>query len=98
MKRKLIIQALLFTPLFLISSALWAFTIGGQDTCTVNDNCIDAILIPDVISDAGFVFTEGCNLYASPDSIFEECQMGDYPTVWYRMTTDQLALVMNVEV
>jgi len=51
-----------------------------------------------VYSDDGFVSIDGCNLYSSPDSIFDECEMGDYPTVWYRMTTDDIAVTMNIEV
>ncbi len=98
MKYKAYVKTILFSPLFLLPSFLFAFTTVGPDTCTVNDDCINAIFIPDVHSDAGFVSVDGCNLYASPDSIFGECQMGDYPTVWYRMTTDQIAVVMNIEV
>lgn len=98
MKHRTFFQSILFSPLFLLPSFLFAFTSGGPDTCTINDDCINAIFIPEVYSDEGFVFIDGCNLYASPDSIFEECQMGDYPTVWYRMTTDEVAIVMNIEV
>jgi hypothetical protein len=70
----------------------------AQDTCMVNDQCVDATLMPPISSDVSFVCIDGCNLYAAPDDIFQDCQMGDYPTVWYKLTTDDLAQVMNIEV
>ena len=70
----------------------------AQDTCLVNDQCIDATLMPPIGSDASFVCIDGCNLYSGPDDIFQQCQMGDYPTVWYKLSTDSFAQVLNMEV
>lgn len=70
----------------------------GPDTCTVNDDCQQAIFVPNIISDHAFVCTQGCNLYASPDAPISTCQMGDFPTVWYRMNTDAITKVINIEV
>ncbi len=98
MKYKTFLKTILFSPLFLFPSFLLAVTSSGPNSCTINDECVDAIQIQTIHSDLGFIYTFGCNLFAAPDSIFEACQMGDYPTVWYRMTTDLAALVMNVEV
>jgi hypothetical protein len=98
MKLQTTLKSTLLSPLFLLTSLHAGVGSGGPNSCTINDECADAIYINTVYSDVGFVYTFGCNLFAAPDTIFEACQMGDYPTVWYRMTTDQAALVMNVEV
>ena len=37
-------------------------------------------------------------MYASPDTLIESCQMGDFPTVWYKFSVDQYAKVMNIAV
>jgi hypothetical protein len=73
-------------------------TLVAQDTCTVNDDCLNAIFINSVITDVSFVCEDGCNLYASPDSLVSGCQMGDFPTVWYHLELDGEAAVMNIEV
>ena len=98
MKNKTYLKAILFSPLFLLPSFLFAFTTSGPDTCTVNDVCQDAILIPNIVSDLDFVCIDGCNMYASPDTLISSCQMGDFPTVWYKFGVDQHAKVMNIAV
>lgn len=98
MKNKTYLKTILFSPLFLFPSFLLAFTTGGTDTCTVNDDCQGAILISNIVSDLDFVCIDGCNMYASPDTLIETCQMGDFPTVWYKLSADQEAKVMNIAV
>ena len=68
------------------------------DTCTTNDDCHNAIAIANVISNQAYVCIAGCNMYASPDTVIEACQMGDFPTVWYRLNLDAIAVAMNIEV
>jgi hypothetical protein len=69
----------------------------ATDTCIVNDVCLTAIDFPHVDADFAYVCFQGCNMYASPDPIVDGCYMDDFPTVWYRVTTDDHAIVMNIE-
>jgi hypothetical protein len=87
MKTKTALRKLLF-GLFLCPILLFAQPVFGQDTCTINSECLNA-------TDFGFPNTNsstlnywGCNLYSSPDTLIQGCLMGDFPTVWYRFTTD----------
>ena len=89
---------LLISPLLFFSSSLLASNTIGQDTCTVNDFCETAILVPGVLSDGPFVCIEGCNLNASPEMFNNDCQIGVFPTVWYQVYTDGLASGMNIVV
>ncbi len=98
MKSRPYLKTIFISPLFLLPSFLFAFTAGGPDTCIINDDCQQAIVISNIISDTDFVCIDGCNMYASPDSLIQSCQMGDFPTVWYRLDIDPSARVMNVEV
>lgn len=98
MKRKTALLASLICPLLLFSSTLFAFSGGGMDTCTVNDDCFDAIIIDGLVANHDFVCIAGCNMYASPDPLIESCQMGDFPTVWYRLSPDIDFNVLNIEV
>ncbi len=98
MKNKTYLKTIFFSPLFLLTTFLNAFTTAGPDTCTINDDCQQAILISNIVSDFDFVCIDGCNMYASPDTLIASCQMGDFPTVWYKLDIDQLAKVMNIEV
>ena len=66
--------------------------------CIDNDECASAFELPQIVSDAGFVCIDGCNLFASPDPIINACQMGTFPTVWYHFTSDDLASTMNLSV
>lgn len=56
------------------------------------------MVIPNVVSDQSFVCLNGCNLNAAPDDLVSDCQMGDYPTVWYEIAVDNAATVLNIEV
>ena len=71
---------------------------GGSDTCMINDECVNATLIANVISDESFVCVQGCNEYSAPDPIVSGCLMGDFPTVWYVVNVDSSATIMNIEV
>lgn len=66
--------------------------------CFTNDICEEATVIPDVQSDMPFVCMMGCNLYADPESINNACGIGDFSTVWFQVTTDGLASLMNIQV
>lgn len=85
----------ILTGLFISVSFLYA---EGSDTCLINDHCIDAILIQNVLSDESYVCVDGCNEYASPDPLVTGCQMGDFPTVWYEINVDSAATILNIEV
>lgn len=98
MKRKTILLTSLLSPLFLISSSLMAFTTMGPDSCTINDDCQQAITISGVVSDEGFVCISGCNQFASPEILDIGCGMNTFPTVWYKLTLDGIATVLNIEV
>ncbi len=81
----------LFSPLFFISQPIF-----GQDTCTVNSECFNAIDLGSPITDLSFIDYLGCNLYSSPDTLIDGCLMGDFPTVWYKFTTDGSAEALTV--
>src|SRR5688572_1574483 len=92
------LRSSLFASIFILPSMLLGNAPMILDTCTSNDDCITALNIPGIVSDQAFVCIDGCNMYASPDSVIQACQMGDFPTVWYRLNLDDIAVVMNMEV
>lgn len=98
MKLTHVFRNILFGCIFIFPSFLLGNTLSGPDPCTANDDCSTATVIPNVVSDQSFVCINGCNEFASPDTIIESCQMGDFPTVWYRLTPDSVAVAMNIEV
>jgi len=63
-----------------------------------NDLCEDATIIPNIVSDGAFVCISGSTQGALPEEISNGCQIGDFPTVWYKVTTDGLATLLNVQV
>lgn len=67
-------MSLLFSLPFLLPSLLFAFTTGGPDTCTVHDDCQQAMLIPNIVSDLDFVCIKEYNKYASPDTLILRCR------------------------
>ncbi len=91
-------QRILLTPFVSILFCCLFFSIqniSAQDTCLVNDDCLTAIDLGIPSTDHTQVNRWGCNLYSSPDTLIEGCLMGDYPTVWYRFTTDLNAEVLT---
>lgn len=64
----------------------------------VNDICETATVIPNVFSDAPFVCIESTNLNALPEEFNTDCNIGDEPTVWFQVTTDGNATLMNIHV
>ncbi len=63
-----------------------------------NDLCEDATIIPNIVSDAAFVCESGSTQGALPEDITNSCQIGDFPTVWFKVTTDGIAELLNVQV
>lgn len=63
-----------------------------------NDLCEFATVIPNVLSDGAFVCITDSNLGALPEDTNNECQIGDFPTVWFQVITDGNATLMNVQV
>jgi hypothetical protein len=61
-----------------------------------NDSCSTALVISNVISDASFVCVDGTTLGALPESINNSCHIGDFPTVWFKVTTDYAATLINI--
>ncbi len=85
-----------FLTLFILPVLLFGNSVFVQDPCTSNDDCVNAIEIPNVVSGSPFVCLQGCNLFASPESMDNSCQIGIFPTVWYKFTVDSLADVLNI--
>ena len=92
MKKLLLINSCLvfFSPLFFITTNAWA------QPCLDNDDCEQAIDIPNIISDSPFVCIQGCNLFASPEDFSTYCSNENFPTVWYKVTVDDEANLINV--
>src|SRR5688500_6439678 len=63
-----------------------------------NDSCETATEILNVESDLPFVCLAGSNLNGLPESINNDCSIGDFPTVWFRIMTDGNAALMNIQV
>src|SRR5678816_604807 len=82
--------SILISPLFIFQNNLMA------QPCLDNDDCANAIDIPNVISGNAFTCITGCNLFASPEANDNSCQIGLYPTVWYKVTLDSLADALNM--
>jgi len=93
MKKLLLINSCLvfFSPLFITTNAL-------AQPCLENDDCANAIDIPNVISGNPYTCVTGCNLFAAPEIMDNSCQIGLYPTVWYKATLDSLADALNIYV
>lgn len=70
-------------------------TIQSQPT---NDICENATVIPNVMSDSPFVCIESTNLNALPEGFNTDCNIGGEPTVWFQVTTDGDATIMNIHV
>lgn len=82
---------------------LWTATVEAKslivvDTCTGNDLCETATLIADVITDSTFVCIQGCNINATADPVINPCFGDISPTVWYKVTTDSDARLMNIQI
>jgi hypothetical protein len=92
------LSTVLCSILVFFPTLLWSTVLIGPDTCTINDDCQSAIEIANVMSDQSYVCLAGCNMYASPDTLLDNCQMGDFPTVWYRVAVDHIATIINIEV
>ncbi len=63
-----------------------------------NDICQTATVIPNVLSDSPFVCIESTNLNALPEGFNTDCNIGGEPTVWFQVTTDGDATIMNIHV
>ena len=63
-----------------------------------NDICETATVIPNVMSDSPFVCIESTNLNALPENLNNVCDIGTEPTVWFQVTTDGNATLMNIHV
>ncbi|HSF88674.1 MAG TPA: T9SS type A sorting domain-containing protein [Saprospiraceae bacterium] len=90
--------------LFIVMLVIWTATVEARpfmavDTsCTANDLCETATLIAGVITDSTFVCIQGCNINATGDPDINPC-VGDLsPTVWYKVTTDSAARLMNIQI
>jgi|WetSurMetagenome_2_1015567.scaffolds.fasta_scaffold44455_1 hypothetical protein len=90
------ISGLLLSLLLFSSANTFGNTAVVQDPCTDNDDCEHAIDIPNVVSGQGYVCVQGCNLFASPEAMDNSCQIGIYPTVWYKLSLDSIADVLNI--
>ncbi len=66
--------------------------------CFTNDNCDDATVIDNVLSDQPFVCVDGCNLFADPETFNNSCGVGIFSTVWFQVPTDGDATLMNINV
>ncbi len=66
--------------------------------CFTNDDCAQATIINNVMSDQPFVCVDGCNLFADPETVNNACGIGDFSTVWFEVMTDGAATLMNIDV
>jgi hypothetical protein len=66
--------------------------------CFMNDLCTEAELIPNVQSDMPFVCVPGCNLFADTELFNNDCEIGNFSTVWFQVPTDGNASLMNIQV
>ncbi|MEP6645918.1 MAG: gliding motility-associated C-terminal domain-containing protein [Saprospiraceae bacterium] len=80
-----------------ISLGLIAFTVKASSQL-VNDHCETATIIPNVVSDMAFVYMTSTNLGGLSEDFNNSCQIGDFSTVWFRVTTDGSATLMNINV
>jgi|GEM_PF-1113555 len=80
-----------------IKATSFFFGLDAKDTCAVNDICTSAIDL-EVYSDFGFACATGCDSLASPEMFDNSCGMGQFPTVWFRVFTDNEATTMNIKV
>lgn len=75
-----------------------AKALASIDTCTANDLCETATLIADVATDSMFVCIQGCNIDATTDPEIDLCFGDISAAVWYKVTTDAGARLMNIQV
>lgn len=66
--------------------------------CFMNDVCEMATPIDPVVSDQAFICVDGCNLFADPEGVNNNCGIGDFSTVWFQVNTDGNATLMNINV
>ena len=92
----LCLLALLESPCILSATSAYDIT-GRADTCAINDVCATALDLQ-VFTDLGFTCVTGCNNLATPEMIDNACGIGQSPTVWYRVQTDNDAISMNIQV
>lgn len=98
MKQNTIITTLFYKLLFAVIFIATSNQAQAQDSCLVNDVWTDATLMTSPMSDQGFVCIDGCNLYSAPNTFLHDCEMEDYPTVWYKVRTDDGTTMINVSV
>ena len=81
--------------LFLITycTSLYAGNVLPGDTCIINDICETAIEIQNLSADGPFICIDGCNRNANPEPFNNDCQVGQTPTVWYKLTTPDATLL-----
>ncbi len=89
---------LLFFLISVNTNSLYAAAYYAIDTCSVNELCQTAVLIPNVESDDDFVCIQGCNTGAKPDIRMEQCTSDTCPTVWFTLMTDQKASFLNITI
>lgn len=87
-----------YNPTTIIISILVVFSFTRLIAQPANDICENATDIPGVISDAPFVCVTGTNLDALPEASNNQCGIGEFPTVWFRIQTDGAAGLMNIQV
>ncbi len=66
--------------------------------CFTNDECPQATIINNVQSDQAFVCVPGCNLFADPEDFNNQCEVGNFPAVWFQVNSDNQASLMNIQV
>lgn len=63
-----------------------------------NDFCESATIIPALISDQSFVCISGNNQGALPEIVSNSCNIGIFPTVWFKVSTDAAAAILNIHI
>ena len=88
---------LLFEIPLIVTASEYHFSGDGMDSCTINDFCTSAIELQ-VNTDNGFTCINGCTYRAAPEIIDNDCRIGQFPTVWYKVHTGFGSLTMNIQV
>src|SRR5918993_913327 len=96
-KLSFILKSALFCTLLAMSTQAKSSAV-LFDTCTINDDCINAIIFQNVVSDGPSICINGCNEFASPEAEQTNCGLQDFPTVWYEINVDDDATIINIEV
>ncbi|MEL6988461.1 MAG: hypothetical protein AAGK97_11610, partial [Bacteroidota bacterium] len=71
--------------------------IGPPPGCSVNNTCGGAEVLTGIVTGSAPLCFPGCNILAAPEPTLGGCNMATEEVVWYSITTDATADIMNLE-